>query len=259
MRDGKALQMGTSHELGQNFATAFDIGYLDSDGAQQLCWTTSWGTSTRMMGGLIMGHGDDRGLRVPPRLAATQVVVLVVRDDDDGAVSDAARSLVDRLVTAGVRARLDDRVSVQFGRRATDWELKGVPLRVELGPRDLAEGNVVIARRVSGDPVSGSKAPMSLDEAVSRIPSMLDDAQAALLAEATELRDRRTVEVSTVPDALEAAGTGFARIPWAALANGGVAALAEQAVTVRCLQSADGEVPDSEGEPGVTALVARAY
>src|SRR5690606_4241883 len=138
MGDGKALQMGTSHELGQNFARAFDIGYLDEHGERQLCWTTSWGVSTRMMGGLIMAHGDDAGLRVPRRLAATQVVVLVGRDEH-GSVSDAARRLVGELAAAGVRTRLDDQVATAFGRRATDWELKGVPVRIELGPRDLAE------------------------------------------------------------------------------------------------------------------------
>ena len=125
--------MGTSHELGQNFAKAFGIEYLDAEGNQQDCWTTSWGVTTRMIGGLIMGHGDDSGLRVPPRLAAVQAVVLVVRDDD-GSVSEAARALVAELEAAGVRVRLDDR-DVAFGRRATEWELKGVPLRIEVGPQ----------------------------------------------------------------------------------------------------------------------------
>ena len=254
MRDGKALQMGTSHELGQNFARAFDMGFLDADGNRQLAWTTSWGTSTRMMGGLIMCHGDDAGLRVPPRLAATQVVVLVVRDDDEGSVGDAARGMVDELQASGVRARLDARVDTAFGRRATEWELKGVPVRVELGPRDLAEGTVVVARRDTSE-----KAPMSTGEAVAGMPALLERIQSGLLAEATDLRDRRTAEVATVPEALEAAETGFARIPWPALAGGGVAELEAHAVTVRCLQDADGEVPDREDLPGVTALVARAY
>ncbi len=127
MKDGKALQMGTSHELGQNFATAFDIDYLDAEGSQQHCWTTSWGSSTRMVGGLIMTHGDDNGLVVPPRLAATQAVVLLVKDAGDAAAQ--AQKLADEL-GATVRTRLDDKVAQSFGRRATDWELKGVP-----GPR----------------------------------------------------------------------------------------------------------------------------
>ena len=139
MRDGKALQMGTSHELGQNFAKAFDIQYLDADGVQQHAWTTSWGVSTRMVGGLIMGHGDDHGLRMPPRLAPIQVVVVAVRDD--AAVVERCRALAAELTAAGVRARLDDRVELSAGRRRTDWELKGVPVRIELGPARSGRGD----------------------------------------------------------------------------------------------------------------------
>ena len=115
MGDGKALQMGTSHELGQNFAKAFDIRYLDADGAQQFVWTTSWGVSTRMVGGLIMGHGDDRGLRLPPRLAPIQVVVMAVRDDPE--VLERCRALAAELTDAGLRVRLDDQVE-RVGRAA---------------------------------------------------------------------------------------------------------------------------------------------
>ena len=132
MRDGKALQMGTSHELGQNFAKAFDITYLSEQGRQETCWTTSWGSSTRMLGGLIMGHGDDHGLRVPPRLAPVQVLVMVVKDGEG--VVEAARQVVADLVARGVRAELDARVDTPFGRRAVDAELKGIPVRVEVGP-----------------------------------------------------------------------------------------------------------------------------
>ncbi|MFZ4516795.1 MAG: proline--tRNA ligase [Microthrixaceae bacterium] len=253
MGDGKALQMGTSHELGQNFSRAFEMTFLDEAGEQQLCWTTSWGVSTRMMGGLIMAHGDDAGLQVPPRLAAVQAVVLVVRDED-GSVTDAARGLVAELASAGVRARLDDRVSTGFGRRATDWELKGVPLRIEVGPRDLAEGRVVVGRRDTGE-----KVPMGLGEVAGRVPGLLEELQAGLLARATAARDARTVDVSTAEEAREAAAEGFARIPWSALAGGGIDLLGRDAVTVRCLQGADGGLPASPDEPGVTALCARAY
>ena len=252
MGDGKALQMGTSHELGQNFARAFDMRYLDEAGEQQLCWTTSWGVSTRMMGGLIMAHGDDAGLRVPPRLAATQVVVLVVRDDD-GSVAEAARGIVDGLAAQGVRARLDDRVGTAFGRRATDWELKGVPLRVEVGPRDLAEGQVVVVRRDDG-----SKAPTPVGDVVGRVPGLLEDVQAALHDEALARREAGTVDVRTVAEAAEAAATGFARLPWAALADGGIQQLGRDAITVRCLLTDDGDVPDGPDD-GTIALVARSY
>lgn len=253
MGDGKALQMGTSHELGQNFARAFEMDYLDDNGDQQLCWTTSWGVSTRMMGGLIMAHGDDAGLRVPPRLAAVQAVVLVVRDED-GAVTAAARRIVEDLAAAGVRARLDDRVATGFGRRATEWELKGVPLRVEVGPRDLAEGKVVVARRDDG-----TKEPLGVTELAARLPALLERIQADLYATALADRDARTVDVSTVEEAAEAAATGFARIPYATLADGGVERLGRDAVTVRCLQTADGGLPADPDEDGLVAIVARSY
>ncbi len=252
MGDGKALQMGTSHELGQNFSRAFDIAYQDADGAQQLAWTTSWGVSTRMMGGLVMGHGDDAGMVVPPRLASSQVVVLVIRDEDG--VGDAARRLTDELTAAGVRARVDARTDTSFGRRATDWELKGVPLRIEVGPRDLANGEVTLARRDNGE-----KRQATLPETPALVARLLEDVQASMLSAATARRDERTAEVVTVAEAREAAQVGLARIPWATLGEAGEAELASDAVTVRCLQRPDGSVPAAEDEPDVVAVVARAY
>lgn len=127
MGDGKALQMGTSHELGQNFAKAFDITFSDEHGGRTHAWQTSWGVSTRMVGGLIMAHGDDAGLRLPPALAAIQAVVMLVRDE--AGAGEAAASLARALASAGVRASVDDRIDVGFGRRSVDWELKGVPVR----------------------------------------------------------------------------------------------------------------------------------
>ena len=252
MGDGKALQMGTSHELGQNFARAFDITYQDTEGVQQTAWTTSWGVSTRMMGGLIMGHGDDAGLRVPPRLASIQVVVLAIRDDPSvlAAVSRIAESLVDR----GVRVKVDDRTETSFGRRSTDWELKGVSVRIEVGPRDLENGEVTIVRRDTTE-----KNQARLVDLPVVVPGLLDLIQQSMLHEATRRRDERLVDVATVDEAREAAQTGFARIPWATLGEDGEAALAEHAVTVRCLQLPDGSVPPTEDAPGVLAVVARAY
>ncbi|MCU1353607.1 MAG: proline--tRNA ligase [Acidimicrobiales bacterium] len=252
MRDGKALQMGTSHELGQNFAKAFDITYQGEGGGELHAWTTSWGTSTRMMGGLIMAHGDDAGLRLPPRLAATQAVVLVIREDEG--VGAAAAQVTADLQAAGVRARLDGRTDSSFGRRATEWELKGVPVRIEVGPRDLANGEVTVVRRDSGE-----KRQVPVAEVAAVVPGLLDEAQAALLAEATRFRDEHTAEVSTIDEARDAAQTGFARIPWAALGEEGEAILARDSVTVRCLQRPDGTVPATEAEPDVVAIVSRAY
>ncbi|MGH3729022.1 MAG: proline--tRNA ligase, partial [Micromonosporaceae bacterium] len=175
--DGKALQMGTSHELGQNFARAFDIDYLSREGRQELAWTTSWGTSTRMLGGLIMVHGDDNGLRVPPRLAPVQVCVMVVKTGDG--VVEAARKLHEELRDSGVRVAFDDRVDTPFGRRAVDAELKGYPVRVEVGPRDLAAGNVVLARRFDG-----TKSPVAMDAAGTAVREALEADQQALYDEA---------------------------------------------------------------------------
>lgn len=146
MRDAKALQMGTSHELGQRFSRAFNISYSTADGTIEHCWTTSWGASTRMLGGLIMCHGDDFGLVLPPALAPVQAVVVVVKDTD-GAVTRAAAALVDELNAVGVRTRLDDNVSQGFGWRATEWDLQGVPIRVEIGPRDVAGNAALLYRR----------------------------------------------------------------------------------------------------------------
>ena len=252
MADGKALQMGTSHDLGQNFAKVFDITYLDDQGDAQTCFTTSWGVSTRMVGGLIMGHGDDAGLVVPPRLAPIQVVVLLVRDE--GGAGEAAEALAAELRAAGVRVRLDAQVATTFGRRAVDWELKGIPIRVLVGPRDLAEGKVGVVRRDTGEEVL-----LGLGEVVSSVPRMLEDVQASMLARAVQRRDSRTAEVTSIEDAVEAAKVGFAKLPWALLAGGGEDLLAKEAVTVRCLQRPDGSLPASEDEPDVVAFVARSY
>jgi len=252
MGDGKALQMGTSHELGQNFAKAFDIQYLDASGTQQHAWTTSWGVSTRMVGGLIMAHGDDRGLRLPPRLAPIQVVVMAVRDDADVLARCAA--LADELRAAGLRVHLDDKVEVSAGRRATDWELKGVPVRLELGPRDLADGVVTLVDRISGE-----KGPVALAGIAVATAAALDASQQALYDGAAARLAAATVDVSTLEEAREASLTGFARVPWSVIGADGEAQLATSAVSIRCLVRADGSLPLSDDEPDLIAVTARSY
>jgi prolyl-tRNA synthetase len=252
MGDGKALQMGTSHELGQNFARAFGIDFLDSRSERQVAWTTSWGTSTRMLGGLIMTHGDDDGLRVPPALAALQVLVMVVKDGDG--VEAAARRLLEDLKAAGVRAELDDRTDTPFGRRAVDAELKGVPVRVEVGPRDLADGQVTLVRRVGQ-----TKVATPIGQVVHEVTTALAADHQALYDEALHRQTDRTAEARTLDEAAEAASVGFARIPWAVLGVDGEAALATRGVSVRCLVRPDGGVPASDDEPDAVAVVARAY
>ena len=252
MGDGKALQMGTSHELGQNFARIFDIVYLDDTGTQQMAWTTSWGSSTRMVGGLIMGHGDDDGLVVPPAVAPVQAVVLLVKDDD--AAGAAARRVTDELAAAGVRVELDDRVATGFGRRATEWELKGAPVRLEVGPRDVAEDRVTVARRDTG-----TKEPVSIGEASSTVADLIGRIQDELLQRARERRDERIAEVTSIDAAIEAARTGWAKLPWDLVQGEGETHLATEAVTVRCLQRRDGTVPDADDEPELVAYVGRSY
>ena len=199
-----------------------------------------------------MTHGDDKGLRVPPVLAPIQVVVLVVRDEDGA--GEAASRLVDELKASGVRVRLDDMVDTSFGRRATNWELKGIPLRIEVGPRDLKEGEVTLVRRDDGD-----KRQVALAAVAAEIPALLDTIQAELLATATKDRDDRTVEVAAIEDVATAAADGFVRIPWDTVGVEGEAALAKDALTIRCLQRADGSLPEADDEPGLSALVARSY
>ncbi|MHC0428817.1 proline--tRNA ligase [Streptomyces sp. O3] len=253
MGDGKALQLGTSHELGQNFARAFHTRYLSKEGTQELVWQTSWGTTTRMIGALVMMHGDDDGLRVPPRLAPVQAVVLAVKGDD--AVRAGVREIGDALRAAGVRVQVDDRTDVPFGRRAVDWELKGVPVRVEVGPRDLESGTAMLARRIPG-----GKEAVAVDGLAALLPTVLEEDQKLLLSQARARRESRTSDVTTLDEALEAtAAGGWARIPWATLGAEGEAKLAEHAVSVRCLVAEDGAVPDADGAPGNVALVARAY
>ncbi|NUR70817.1 MAG: proline--tRNA ligase, partial [Hamadaea sp.] len=253
MGDGKALQMGTSHELGQNFARAFDIQYSSASGSREYAWTTSWGSSTRMLGGLIMCHGDDNGLRLPPLLAPTQALVMVVKESD-GSVTAAAEGLVGELAAAGVRVKLDDRVDTPFGRRAVDAELKGVPLRIEVGPRDLAAGNVTLARRIDG-----SKTPLPLGGVVAEVTAALVADQKALYEEALARREANTVEVKTLDEAIEASQTGWARVPWSAVGVDGEAKANESAITVRCLFREDGSAPAAQDEPNLTAILGRSY
>ncbi|MFQ6331231.1 proline--tRNA ligase [Nocardia sp. CWNU-33] len=191
MRDGKALQAGTSHYMGTNFATAFGIRYASVDGREELCHTTSWGMSTRMLGGIVMTHGDDRGLVLPPRLAPYQVVIVPITRGDSADVVAAAQTLAEGLRSAGVRVHVDDRDQLSPGFKFNDWELRGVPVRVELGPRDLAAGTAMLVRRL-GDQ---GKQSVPLDMLPQLMPGILEEFQAFLLARAAEFRDTHTSDV----------------------------------------------------------------
>ncbi len=250
MRDGKALQMSTSHELGDNFARAFDIRFQDESGESVWCHTTSWGSSTRLVGGLIMAHGDEDGLVLPPRLAPVQVVVVAVRDE--AAVVQECERIAVSLRAVGLRVEVDQG-RASLGRRLTEWELKGVPVRVEVGPRDLAEGVVTIARR------DGGRDTVTPERLAVHLPVLLETIQEDLLDRATARRDAATVDATTLDEAAEAAQSGFARLPWSLVGEEGEQRLNERAVSVRCLQRPDATTPESPDEPDLVCVVARAY
>ena len=208
MRDGKALQTGTSHYMATNFANAFDIRYTSEAGRQELCHTTSWGMSTRMIGAIIMAHGDDQGLVLPPKLAPYQVVIVPIgRDEQLGPVLTAADALKRELKQQGVRAHVDARTGLSPGFKFNDWELRGAPLRVEIGPRDLDAGTIVIAQRLGSE----AKTHMHLANAVSDLPDMLDNYHQFLLARATAFRDKNTTTVNDWEHFQMAVSTGWAR------------------------------------------------
>jgi prolyl-tRNA synthetase len=203
MLDGRALQSGTSHYLGQNFARAFGIRYTDQSGVQEYCHTTSWGMSTRMIGGVIMAHGDDKGLVLPPRLAPYQVVIVPIGREN--LADQAARELAGRLDRAGIRVHVDNRTQLSPGFKFNDWEMRGVPIRLELGPRDLADGSALMSTRLGE-----GKVPVSLETAAERLVAELKDFQDLLLQRATDFRDSHTVTVSDWGEFAEAIKTGWA-------------------------------------------------
>jgi prolyl-tRNA synthetase len=199
-----------------------------------------------------MAHGDDSGLRMPPRLAPIQVVVVLVRDEDG--TRRAAETLAGELATAGHRVELDVATDVSYGRRVTDWELKGVPARIEVGPRELASGTVSMIRRDNGD-----RADVALGQAVSAAGAVLEQSQRDMLAAAEAVREERTADVSSVEEAKDASQFGFARLPWSKLGPDGEDELATAGVSVRCLVAPDGSLPRPGGQGDEVAVVGRAY
>ncbi|MGQ4618456.1 proline--tRNA ligase [Nocardia sp. R7R-8] len=232
MRDGKALQAGTSHYMGENFARAFNIRYTTQEERQAFAHTTSWGMSTRMLGGIVMAHGDDRGLVLPPRLAPYQVVIVpIARGDKADRVLDAATELARRLKAAGIRVHMDSRPQLTPGWKYNEWEQRGVPIRLELGPRDIESGTALMVKRLGDE----GKQPVPIATAPEVLPGILDDFQQYLLQRATEFRDARTTTV----DDWEAFGTAVAT-GWALALHCGRRECeedikAETAATPRCI------------------------
>ncbi|HOS79379.1 MAG TPA: proline--tRNA ligase [Anaerolineae bacterium] len=262
MRDGKALQSGTSHFLGQNFARAFDIKFLDENNVQQFAWTTSWGLSTRMVGAIVMAHGDDQGLVLPPRLAPIQVVIVPIwrKEAERVAVLEAARALRQRLQRV-CRVHLDDRDTASAGWKFNDWEMRGVPLRLELGPRDITNGTVMAARR--DQPGREGKTLLSSAEIEMTVPGLLTTLQQAIYQKALAFRDSHIYDVRTYAELQEAVETGFARAWWAGDREDEARIKEETRATIRCIPL---EQPGGTGtcvytgrEAHEVALFGRAY
>jgi prolyl-tRNA synthetase len=234
MRDGKALQAGTSHFLGQNFARAFDIQYLDEHNAQQHVWTTSWGVSTRMVGAVVMSHGDDQGLVLPPRLAPIQVVIVPIwrKDAERESVLQAAEQILQRLKPL-VRVELDRREGYSPGWKYNDWEMRGVPVRIEIGPRDVANSNVMTARR--DIPGREGKAILPMAELEAQIPVLLDSVQQAIYQKAVDFRDSHTQDVTSYDELKEVVETGFARAWWAGSSQDEAQIKEDTRATLRCI------------------------
>ncbi len=213
MRDGRALQCGTSHFLGQNFARAYDVRFLNAAGEQEYAWGTSWGFSTRMVGGVIMAHGDDAGLRLPPRIAPVQVVIVPIyrSDAERSEVLEAAARLHAALSGNGVRVRVDDRDQYRPGHKFNEWELKGVPIRIELGPRDVRADQAVVVPRAGG-----GKRPEATAAVIAGMAAWLEDVQRTLYREALDFREANTHEapdLATMRDGIEGDG-GLWVGPW---------------------------------------------
>jgi len=214
MGDGKALQSGTSHFLGQNFSQAFEVRYLDQGGQLQHCWTTSWGLSTRVIGAIIMVHGDDQGLVLPPKLAPYQAVIVPIykTDEEKSSVMDAARKLKAELVAANVRVTLDEREGTSPGWKFNDWEMRGVPVRVELGPKDVAKQAAVLARR--DRPGREGKVSAPLAGMPQTIERLLAEIQQALHDKALAFRKANTHDAKSYDELKKAVEMGFAYSHW---------------------------------------------
>jgi prolyl-tRNA synthetase len=233
MGDKKALQSGTSHFLGQNFAKAFDIKYLSKNNEQEFAWTTSWGLSTRMIGGIIMVHGDDQGLKLPPKLAPIQAVIVPIfkSDAEQSKVMPVVEAIRQQLADT-VRVKVDDRDDTP-GFKFNDWEMRGVPLRIEVGPKDVDKGTVVLARR----DVPGREGKSFVPQAglLEAVQSLLATIQADMLQRATEFRDRNTHEPKSYDEFKSIIEDGFARAWWCGERQCEADIKEETKATTRCI------------------------
>jgi prolyl-tRNA synthetase len=263
MGDGKALQSGTSHNLGQNFAKAFEIRYLDKNGVLQHCWTTSWGLSTRFVGAIIMVHGDDQGLILPPKLAPFQLVIVPIykSDEERATVLENAQRLRKELTDAGIRVKMDEREGMSPGFKFNDWEMRGVPVRLELGPKDVAKGSVVLARR--DRPGKEGKSFVEQNGIATATGKMLEEIQKSLYDRALEFRKANTFEPVNCEEFKKAVERGFAFVWWCGNAECEAKIKEETKATMRCIPleqpGGSGECIYCGGAAKEKAIFARAY
>ena len=254
MQDGKALQSGTSHDLGQNFGKAFNVTFQNAEGEREFVWQTSWGMSTRQIGALIMGHSDDGGLVLPPRLAPIHVVIVPIyrSEDEKGAVLETTAKVAGELRDDGLTVEVDDREGIKPGAKYYEWERKGVPLRLELGPRDLEQRSVMAKRRLAdtderGRPVKETLPLADIGVSVGRI---MDELQAALFERALALREENTVEVDSwgdFTDLFEGGASRFVYAHWDGTTETELAIKQATKATIRCIPyPGEGPAP----EPG---------
>jgi prolyl-tRNA synthetase len=263
MGDGKALQSGTSHNLGQNFAKAFEIRYLDKNGELQHCWTTSWGLSTRFIGAIIMVHGDDQGLILPPRLAPYQIVIVPIfkSDEEKAKVMEAAHRVRAELVDSNLRVILDEREGASPGFKFNDWEMRGVPLRIEIGPKDVQKGTVVFARR--DKPGKEGKSFVPQTGLAGAAAQTLDTIQKALYERALDFRNANTADPKDYEEFKSAVEKGFAYSFWCGSSQCEQSIKEATKATLRCIPL---EQPEAKGSciccgkpAGEKAYFAKAY
>jgi prolyl-tRNA synthetase len=263
MRDGKALQAATSHYLGQGFARTYDVHFTGRDGAEHHPYATSWGATTRLVGALVMAHGDDRGLRLPPLVAPQQVVIVPIhRETDQAEVMGAAAVIRDELAAGGVRVRLDDRAGYRPGFKFNEWEMKGVPVRIEIGGRDLAAGTATVARRDTGE-----KRQTALGRVGTEIRELLSDIQESLFRAALNDREQRTLrDPAGYAEMIEylREGSGFVSAAWCGSGECEARVKDESSATIRCMPL--GEQPERSSaciccgrDAAVVAVWAQAY
>jgi len=259
MQDGKALQSGTSHLLGSHFTEAFNVKFLDADGREKFARSTSWGVSTRIIGGIIMTHSDDKGLVLPPKIAPIKVVVIPVytNDAEKQIIWPSVEKVLARLRDQNIELKCDDR-DLRPGPKFFEWEKKGVPIRIEIGPRDVADNSVVTVRRDTGE-----KQALKLGELETVVTTMLDDIQSNLYNRAKDLRDSNTKSVKSYDELKKQVESGFAEAYWCGNADCEMKIKDETKATIRCIPFDRPEIPGKcvfcGKESSKTVLFARAY